>query len=81
MRLLLFQKSGYYIPANWNGDNIVLNFGKDYHDSEGVNVSFTKLHSMKSSARVVNPNELVLARPSCANGSITLGDREYCRPE
>ena len=73
-------KVGYYIPANWDGDNLVLNFGKDYHDSEGVNVSFVKLHSMKSSARVLSPNELQ-TRPACANGSVTVGDREYCRPE
>jgi len=74
-------KVGYYIPANWNGDNIILNFGKDYHDSEGVNVSFTKLHSMKSAARVLDPSDVVPARPACANGSITLGDKQYCRPE
>jgi hypothetical protein len=72
---------GSYIPTTWKGDNLTLRFVKDYHDTVGMPITFSIVHRMNSTARIMAPGETIVPPPSCANGEINVQGKQMCRPE
>lgn len=71
---------GSHVLAHWNGDNLTLQFVKDYHDAVGTPIIFSIVHRMNSRGRIVTPEEIVPQR-SCANGEVNVQGKQMCRPE
>jgi hypothetical protein len=71
---------GTYIPYTWEGEKLLLQFERDYHDTAGVTIAFTVLQKMSSAGRIIDPSEI--PKPyECPNGEIVLNGARKCRPE
>src|SRR5580692_2903862 len=70
-----------YIPANWDGDKLSVNFPRDYHDDKGLTIVFTVLHKMSGRSRMMAPGEEIQGPYVCPNGEETIAGKKMCRPE
>ena len=72
---------GTYVPATWDGDKLLLQFERDYHDTAGVTATYTVLQKMSSSSRMIlDPSEI--PKPyECPNGEVIVSGVKKCRPE
>lgn len=72
---------GTYVDARWENGKLVVKFQRDYHDKDGVDISYEVVHTMDSKSRMVLDPSSITEPYHCQNGEIVVGSAVKCRPD